>query len=76
MDGSNHGSSVWRRASRAAHDGGAAMEIASVAGIALTAAVVAGVVSARWPKDWRRRLVADAIACAVVGALLTTLFRG
>jgi hypothetical protein len=42
----------------------------------LTVAVVAWVVLARWPRDWVRLLVAEAIARAATGALLALLARG
>ena len=41
----------------------------------LTVVVVARGVSTRWPRDWVRMLVAEAIVGAVVGALLTLLVR-
>ncbi len=44
--------------------------------IGLTAAIVAWVVVTRWPRDWARLLVAEAIVCATVGALLAVLVLG
>ena len=42
----------------------------------LTVAVIAWVVLTRWPRDWVRLLVAEAIVGAAVGALLAVLVRG
>jgi uncharacterized protein HemY len=42
----------------------------------LTVAVVAWAVLTRWPRDWVRLFVAEAIVCAAVGTLLALLVRG
>ena len=42
----------------------------------LTIAVVAWGVLTRWPRDWVRLFVTEAVVCAAVGALLALLIRG
>ena len=39
----------------------------------LTVAVVAWIVATRWPRDWIRLIVVEAIVCGAVGAFLGLL---